>query len=66
MIEIFRWQNKRTFPTMFLLASLLDALADIYQIALVDESQMIKNQFVTHKRSENGRSAWDALYETTS
>jgi hypothetical protein len=50
MIEIFRWQNERTFPTMFLLASLLDALADIYQIALVDESQIIRNQFETHKR----------------
>jgi hypothetical protein len=30
----------------------------------VDESGMIRTQMGTHNISENGRSAWDALYDT--
>jgi hypothetical protein len=35
------------------------------QIALVDESGVIRTKMRTHSRSENGRSAWNALYSTT-
>jgi len=45
--------------------SLLGVSAGICQRALVDESGMIRTQMGTHNRSENGRSAWDALYDTT-
>jgi hypothetical protein len=31
----------------------------------VDESGMIRTQIRAHSRSENGRSTWDALYDTT-
>jgi hypothetical protein len=34
------------------------------QITLVDESAMIRTQIGTHNKSENGRIAWDALYNT--
>jgi hypothetical protein len=43
--------------------SLLGVSAGICQRALVYESKMIRTQMGTH-RSENGRSAWDALYNT--
>jgi hypothetical protein len=33
----------------------------VFSRTLVDESGMIRNQMATH----NGRSAWDALYDTT-
>jgi hypothetical protein len=44
---------------------LLGVSADICQRALVDESRMIRTQMAMHSRSENGHSAWDALYDTT-
>jgi hypothetical protein len=31
----------------------------------VDESGVIKSHMGTHNRAENGRSAWDALHDTT-
>jgi hypothetical protein len=34
--------------------------------ALLDESGMIRTQTGTHNGPQNGRSAWDALYDTTS
>jgi hypothetical protein len=37
----------------------------ICQTALEDESVMIGIQMGTHSRSENGRDAWDAFYDTT-
>jgi hypothetical protein len=40
---------------------LLGVSAGIFQTALVDESGMIRTHMQTHNRSENGRSAWDAL-----
>jgi hypothetical protein len=46
-------------------ASLLDISTGICQRALVDESGMIRTQTGTHHRSDNGRSACDALYDTT-
>jgi hypothetical protein len=41
--------------------SLLCVSAGIYQRVLVDESGMIITQMGTYNRSENGRSAWNAL-----
>jgi predicted nucleic acid-binding Zn ribbon protein len=55
----------RHFFTKFLPALLLCVSAGICQRALVDKSGMITTQMGTHRRSENGRSAWDALYDTT-
>jgi hypothetical protein len=49
----------------FLLLRLLGVLAGIGQRAMVDDSGMTVTQVATHNRSENGRSAWDALYDTT-
>jgi hypothetical protein len=54
-----------TFLTKFLPSSLLGVLADIFQRALVAESGMIRMQMGKHKRSENGHSAWDTLYNTS-
>jgi hypothetical protein len=45
--------------------SLLGVCAGICQRAVVDESGMIRNQIGVHNTSENGHSAWDALYVTT-
>jgi hypothetical protein len=50
---------------MFLPASLPGNSAGIFQTAMVDESGMIRTWMGMHNRSENGRSAWDALYDTT-
>jgi hypothetical protein len=47
------------------LDSLLGVSASICQGALVDESEIIRHHMGTHKRSENGRSARDALCDTT-
>jgi len=44
-------------------ASLLDVSAATR--ALVDELRTIITQTGTHNTPENGRSAWDALYDTT-
>jgi hypothetical protein len=44
----------------------LGVSAGVCQRALVDESEMISTLMRTHNRSENCRSAWDALYDTTS
>jgi hypothetical protein len=46
-------------------ASLLGMSAGYCQRALVDESGMFRTQMGTHSGSENGRSAWDALCDTT-
>jgi hypothetical protein len=48
----------RQLPAMLLYVSVATR-------ALVDESGMIRTQMGTHNRSENGRSALDALYDTT-
>jgi hypothetical protein len=45
--------------------SLLGVSIGICHRALVDESGIIRTRMGTHNRSENGRSAWDALYNTT-
>jgi hypothetical protein len=63
--EILRLQNERTFLAKFLPASLLDVHAAIFQKALVNESGMITTQMGMHNRSDNGRNAWEALYDTT-
>jgi hypothetical protein len=55
----------KDFLAKFFPASLLGVFADIFQRALVDKSQMIITQMGTSSRSENGRSAWDGLYDTT-
>jgi hypothetical protein len=44
---------------------LLGVSAGVCQRALLDESEMIGTLMRMHNRSENGRSAWDALYDTT-
>jgi hypothetical protein len=44
---------------------LLGVSASICQRALVDESGMIITQIGTYNISENGRSPWYALYDTT-
>jgi hypothetical protein len=54
-----------TFLSKFLSGSLLGVTAGILQTALVDELEMIKTHMEKHNRSENCRSAWDALYDTT-
>jgi hypothetical protein len=45
--------------------SLLGVSAGICHRALVGESGMIRIQMAMHSISENGRSAWNALYDTT-
>jgi hypothetical protein len=45
--------------------SFMGVFAGICQRALVDESGPIITQMGAHSRSENGRSAWEALYDTT-
>jgi hypothetical protein len=45
--------------------SLLVVYAGICQIALVNESGMIITLMGMRNRSENGRSVWDTLYNTT-
>jgi hypothetical protein len=54
-----------TFLAKFVPASLLGVSAGICQRALVDESGMIRTQMGMPYRSENGCSAWSALYNTT-
>jgi hypothetical protein len=46
-------------------ASLLGVSDSICQRALVDISEIIRINMGTHNRSKNGRSAWDALSDTT-
>jgi hypothetical protein len=65
MKEIFRWQNSPTFLVKFLSIRYLVFLLVFVYKALVDELEMITTQVGTHNRSENGRSAWDVLYDTT-
>jgi hypothetical protein len=65
MMEILRRQNQRTFLAKFLTALLLGVSAGICQKALVVESRMIITQLGMHNRREEGRSAWEALYDTT-
>jgi hypothetical protein len=53
------------FFAKILPASLLSVSAGIFQRALVDDSGMIRIQMGIQNRSENDRSTWDALYDTT-
>jgi hypothetical protein len=64
MTDILRRLISRLFLVIcrHLPASLLGVCC--YHTALVDESGMNRTQMRTHTRSENGRSAWDALYDT--
>jgi hypothetical protein len=62
---MLRAQNSQPFLAKFLLLQLLGVCAGIYQRAVVDELGMIRTQLRASSRSENGRSAWDALYGTT-
>jgi hypothetical protein len=55
---------KVKYVSLQLHASLISVSA-ANQIALVDESGMIRTQMGTHNISENCRSVWDALYDTT-
>jgi hypothetical protein len=64
MRKIIYQHNLRTFLAKFLSESLLRVCASIFQSAVVDESGMGRTQMGTHKRLENGRCAWDALYDT--
>jgi hypothetical protein len=54
--------SKKKSPVSLLSVS---AGTSICQRALVDESGMIRTQMGTHNRSEDGRSTWDSLYNTT-
>jgi hypothetical protein len=56
--------NGQFSPTFSLLHNCVSA--GIYQRALAEESGMIRTQMEMHNRSENGRSAQDTLYDTTS
>jgi hypothetical protein len=73
MLKIPAEYDRDTSPTKltdffatFLHASLLDVSAVIFhcQRALVKEPGMTTIQMGTHNISENGRSAWVALYDT--
>jgi hypothetical protein len=55
-----------TFLAKFLLLQVLGVSAGICHTDLMDESEMNGTQMGTHNKSETGRSAWDALYDTTS
>jgi hypothetical protein len=60
------WQrNWRTFLTKFLPSLPLGESTSGCQRAQVGELGMIRTQVRTHNRSENRRSAWDALYDAT-
>jgi hypothetical protein len=50
----------QVYPDLLLVVSV-----GICQIAVVYESGMTGTQMGTHNRPENGRSAWDELYDTT-
>jgi hypothetical protein len=63
MKEIFSLQNSPPFLAKFLLIRHW-VCAGICQRAAVDESGIIKKQLGKYSRSENGRSAWGALYDT--
>jgi hypothetical protein len=71
MLKIPAEYDRDTSPVKFkdisrqLLASLLGVSAVICDRALVDESGMIRTQLGMHIGSENGWSAWDALYDTS-
>jgi hypothetical protein len=65
MKEILRRQNSRPFLAKFLPASLPGVSPNICHTALVDESGMIRTQMGMNNKSVNGRSAWNALYNTT-
>jgi hypothetical protein len=45
--------------------SIVGVSAGIFQRTLVDELGMIRTQMGMQNRTENGRSEWDALYDTT-
>jgi hypothetical protein len=64
MKEIFRQQNLPPFSPSFPDSPLSVSIV-IYQRALVDVSGMIITQMGKHNRTEKGRSAGDALYDTT-
>jgi hypothetical protein len=49
----------------FSTVSLLGVCAAICHKAMVDKSGIIRTQMGKHYSSETGRSAWDALYDTT-
>jgi hypothetical protein len=53
------------FFAKLLLASQLVMCVGICQRAVVDESGSSRTEMGTHNRSAKGRSAWDALYNTT-
>jgi hypothetical protein len=63
MNETLRRQNSPPFLAKFPLTRYY-VYAAISQKALVDESELIRAQMGTQNRSGNGRSAWDALYDT--
>jgi hypothetical protein len=65
MTEILRRENSRKIFVKFPPASLLGVSAGYCQRSLEDESGMIRTQLGMHNKSENGRSAWNALYDTT-
>jgi hypothetical protein len=62
---MLRRQNSAAITRQVSPDSILDVSAGICQRALMDETGMITTQMVTHNRSGNGRSKWDALYDTT-
>jgi hypothetical protein len=63
MTEILCPAKLTDFLAKFLPALLLGVSSGICQRAVVDESGMIRTQMGIHSRSENGRSAWNALYD---
>jgi hypothetical protein len=64
MKEILWWQNSQNFSPTFSMPCYYVS-AGICQRALVDESGITTTQIGMHNRSENGRSAWDVLYNIT-
>jgi hypothetical protein len=65
MLKIPAEYDRNVSSAKFLPASLLGVSTGICQIALVGDSGMIRIQMGMQERSDNGRSAWDALYDTT-
>jgi hypothetical protein len=68
LVEYYRDISTAKFTVISYQASpdsLLAVSSGVFRRALVDESGMIVTQVGTHNRSENDRSAWNALYNTT-
>jgi hypothetical protein len=65
MKQILRRQNSWPFRSKYIPAKLQGESAVICLRTLMDESGMIGSQMGMQNKSENGRSVWDVLRDTT-